>query len=256
MNLESDLKKIIENFAPISLSEMDSVKLMRRIDYKFVLSVDKLPILLKKALVDYYILEVEGIREQIYETTYFDTNDYQMYTNHHNGKQNRCKIRVRKYVCSEIEFLEVKRKNNKGETIKNRIVKPYENEQLDFEGSAGFIQKFTPYNDQILWPKLGNSFVRVTMVNKDMSERVTIDYQLKFSDLKYHKQIFDDTLCIIEIKRDYESKKSSFLSTLNEMKIYPGGLSKYCIGLAMLNPEVKKNLFKQKMRELAKLHNK
>jgi hypothetical protein len=253
MNLENDLRKIIENFAPISLSRMDSVKLMRRIDYKFIISIDQLPALLKKALIDYYILDVDGVREQLYETTYFDTYDYQMYNLHHNGKLNRCKIRVRKYVSSGMEFLEVKRKNNKGETIKNRIVKPEENEQLDFEGSTGFIQKYTPYDDQLLWPKLGNRFIRLTMVNKDMSERITIDYQLKFTDLKYHKQISNNNLCIIEIKRDYNSKKSSFLTTLNEMKIYPGGFSKYCIGLAMLNPEVKKNLFKQKIRELAKL---
>jgi hypothetical protein len=235
---------------------MDSVKLMRRIDYKFTLSIQQLPVLLKKALVDYYVLEVDGVREQVYETTYFDTNDYQMYHNHHNGKQNRCKIRVRKYVSSDVEFLEIKRKTNKGETIKNRIVVPEESNQLDFKGSSSFIQKYAAYDDQLLWPKLGNNFIRVTMVNKDMSERVTIDYQLKFTDLKYHKQVSENNLCIIEIKRDYESKKSSFLSTLNEMKIYPGGFSKYCIGLAILNPEVKKNLFKQKMRELAKLHNK
>jgi hypothetical protein len=253
MSSENDLKKIIDNFAPISLSQMDSVKLMRRVDKKFVLSVNQLPLLLKKALVDYYALEIGGIREQLYETTYFDTNDYQMYNLHHNGKMNRFKIRVRKYVCSKMEFLEVKRKNNKGETIKNRIVKPEENELLDFSGSAGFIEKYTPFDDQLLWPKLGNRFIRLTMVNKDMSERITIDYQLKFIDLKYHTQITNSNLCIVEIKRNRDSKKSPFISTLNELKIYPSGFSKYCIGLAMLNPEVKNNLFKQKIRELQKL---
>jgi hypothetical protein len=255
MNLESDLTTIIDSFAPITLSKMDSVKLMRRVDYKFVLSAKQLPLLLKKAMVDYYVLDVNGIREQIYETTYYDTNDYQMYNCHHNGKQNRCKIRVRKYVCSNMEFLEIKRKTNKGETIKNRIVKPDGNDQLDFIGSTGFIKKYTPYDDQLLWPKLGNNFIRVTMVNKDMSERITIDYKLKFTDLKYHKQIAENNLCIVEIKRDYGSNKSAFLTTLNEMKIYPGGFSKYAIGLAMLNPEIKKNLFKQKIRELEKLQN-
>jgi hypothetical protein len=253
MNLESDLKKIIESFAPISLADMDSVKLMRRVDKKFVLPAHQLPLLLKKALVDYFVLEIKGIREQIYETTYYDTNDYQMYTLHHNGKKNRHKIRVRKYVSSDIEFLEVKRKNNKGETIKNRILKPDENDQLDFIGSTGFIEKFTPYNDQLLWPKLGNRFTRITMVNKDMSERITIDFNLKFTDLKYHNHISNSNLCIAEIKRNRDSEKSPFVSTLNEMKIYPSGFSKYCIGLAMLNPEVKNNLFKQKLKELNKL---
>jgi len=253
MNLESDLKNIIDSFAPISLKEMDDVSMMRRVDSKFVLNINLLPLLLKKALVDYFLLEINNTREQIYETTYYDTNDYTMYTNHHNGRLNRHKIRIRKYVCSEIGFLEVKRKNNKGETIKNRIKCPIDDNQLDFTGSAGFLEKFTPYSDKILWPKLGNRFTRLTMVNKDFSERITIDFNLKFTDLKYHTQIINSNLCIVEIKRNRDSKKSQFLNTLFELKISSCGFSKYCIGLAMLNPEVKTNLFKQKIRELEKL---
>jgi hypothetical protein len=253
MNFGSDLKNIIDSFAPISLNEMDDVRMMRRVDNKFVLNIRQLPVLLKKALVDYYLLEINHIREQIYETTYYDTNEYSMYTNHHNGKLNRHKIRIRKYVCSNIGFLEVKRKNNKGETIKNRIKCPDSENQLDFTGSAGFLEKYTPYNDKILWPKLSNRFFRLTMVNKDFSERITIDYNLKFTDLKYHTQTINSNLCVVEIKRNRDSKKSPFLNTLFELKINNCGFSKYCLGLAMLNPEVKTNLFKQKIRELEKL---
>jgi hypothetical protein len=253
MNFGSDLKNIIDSFAPISLNDMDDVRLMRRVDKKFVLNIHQLPVLLKKALVDYYLLEINNIREQIYETTYYDTNDYSLYTVHHNGKSNRFKIRVRKYVCSDLGFLEVKRKNNKGETIKNRIKCPDTDIQLDFAGSTGFLEKFTPFDDKILWPKLSNRFIRLTMVNKDLTERITLDYNLKFTDLKYHTQTINSNLCIVEIKKNRDSRKSPFLNTLSELKINPCGFSKYCIGLALLNPEVKINLFKQKIRELEKL---
>jgi hypothetical protein len=253
MNFGSDLKNIIDSFAPISLNEMDDVRMMRRVDNKFVLNIRQLPVLLQKALVDYYLLEINHIREQIYETTYYDTNDYTMYNQHHNGKLNRYKIRVRKYVCSNLGFLEVKRKNNKGETIKNRIKCPEIDNHLDFAGSTGFLEKYTPYSDKILWPKLVNRFSRLTMVNKDFSERITIDFNLKFSDLKYHTHLVTSNLCIVEIKRNRESKKSPFLNTLFELKISNSGFSKYCIGLAILNPEVKTNLFKQKIRELKKI---
>jgi hypothetical protein len=253
MNCESDLKNIIDSFAPISLHEMDDVRMMRRVDMKFVFNINQLPLLLKKALVDYYLLDINEVREQIYDTTYFDTNNYSMYNLHHNGRNNRYKIRVRKYVCSKLGFLEVKRKNNKGETIKNRIKCPDIDDQLDFSGSSGFLEKFTPYNDKILWPKLRNQFTRLTMVNKDFSERITIDYNLKFTDLKYHNQITNSNLCIVEIKRNKDSKKSQLLHTFYELKISNSGFSKYCIGLALLNPEVKTNLFKQKIRELEKI---
>ena len=86
-----------------------------------------------------------------------------------------------------------------------------------------------------------------------MSERITIDYDLIFTDIKYHTQASDENLSIVEIKRDRDGRKSPFLSTLSALKMHPGGFSKYCIGLAMLNPEVKVNLFKQRLRELNKL---
>ncbi len=117
MSLENKLHHILSLFDPIGLDQMESVRLMRRVDTKFVFPVRHLDELLTGVVDDYYIVEIENEREQIYKTTYFDTVDYVMYHLHHNGKQNRHKVRIRKYVYSDQEFLEVKRKNNKGETI-------------------------------------------------------------------------------------------------------------------------------------------
>lgn len=254
MNSESNLKSIIETFSPISLEQMDGVKLMRRTDTKFVFNVELLPELLSRASDNYYMVEINNLREQVYQTTYFDTPDYSMYTSHHNGKLNRCKIRIRKYVCSNQEFLEVKRKNNHGETIKNRIVRPNSEEQIDVNGSKKFLEKYTPFGHQLLYPKLGNQFIRLTLVNKDLTERITLDYNLNFTDIKYNKNISANGVCIAEIKKDKNSKKSPFITNLNEMRIRPSGFSKYCIGLAMLkNPEIKLNLFRQKVRAIEKI---
>ena len=40
------------------------------------------------------------------------------FLDHHNRRVNRNKIRFREYVGSNLTFLEVKTKNNKGKTIK------------------------------------------------------------------------------------------------------------------------------------------
>ncbi|MBN1927854.1 MAG: polyphosphate polymerase domain-containing protein [Prolixibacteraceae bacterium] len=252
MNFESNLKNIIDGFSPISLDEMDRVRLMRRTDTKFIFDIEKLPLLLKKVLPHYFMVEIEGEREQLYETTYFDTNDYQMYTIHHNGKLNRHKIRIRKYVNTNVEFIEVKKKNNRGETIKNRIKKNDEIADLNSTGAGVFLKKYTPYNHKVLTPKLGNRFIRLTLVNKDFSERITLDYDLNFTDLKYQTQTHTQGLCIAEIKRNRDNKNSPFVNALNELRIYQSGFSKYCVGLAMLNPEIKSNLFKTKIRRYIK----
>ena len=44
-----------------------------------------------------------------------------LYHDHHNGKLNRYKVRRRRYIDTDTEFLEVKLKNNKKRTIKSRI---------------------------------------------------------------------------------------------------------------------------------------
>jgi hypothetical protein len=253
MSLENKLHHIISLFDPIGLDQMEPVRLMRRIDTKFVFPVTHIDELLGAVIDDYYIVETENRREQIYKTTYFDTDDYVMYHMHHNGKQNRHKVRIREYVYSNQEFLEVKRKNNKGETIKNRIEHKGSHNISACSSSKKFIGAYSPYNSEFLTPTLGNSFMRVTLVNKNFKERITLDYKIKFTDLKFNSHRINNDTCIVEIKTDRDTKaQSPFLKKLNDMRIKSTGFSKYCMGLALLNPEVKNNIFKQKLRLLVK----
>jgi hypothetical protein len=106
----SHIVSVINSFDPISLSKMDQVKLMNRIDTKHVLSYAVLLKVLKEVTDSYYILEMERLRQFPYVSLYFDTLDDMMYKSHHNGKLNRHKIRLRKYVSSNHTFLEIKEK--------------------------------------------------------------------------------------------------------------------------------------------------
>ena len=95
-------------FEPITLKEMDSVKLMNRKDTKFIFNEKMLPALLKDLTKNYKILEISKKRESQYKTMYFDTEDFKFYTQHHNGKLNRHKVRYRQYIDVDLTFLEVK----------------------------------------------------------------------------------------------------------------------------------------------------
>lgn len=253
MSIGDKLKHIVKSFDPIGLDRMDRVKLMRRTDTKFVFNVSHLPQLLEKALANYYMVEIENEREQIYHTTYFDTNSYTMYHLHHNGKLNRHKVRVRKYIYSKHEYLEIKRKNNKGETIKTRVAHDNDNPELNFLAQNKFIEKNSPFQTKYLKPALGNKFIRLTLVNKDFSERITLDYEIKFTDLRYKNETEPRNICIAEVKRERDNKDTPFMEYLKELRINPVGFSKYCMGMAILNPDVKNNNFKQKIRQLIKL---
>ena len=72
------MTELLKTFAPISLEQMSSVKLMNRTDTKFVTTQQRLQQLLTMALKDYYIQEIDGQRNLEYDTTYFDTRGFDM----------------------------------------------------------------------------------------------------------------------------------------------------------------------------------
>ena len=88
---------------------------MKRTDTKFVVSKKMLPVLLETLKEKYRVLEIDNNRVMTYNSLYFDTKDQKFYREHHNGKINRLKVRMRKYVESELFFLEIKQKDHKGE---------------------------------------------------------------------------------------------------------------------------------------------
>ena len=136
----ASLEESLGKFQPVSLSEMDKVKLMRRTETKYVFDATMLPEVLDGLAGTYRVLEIEGVRRNPYNTVYFDTDNLKFYTEHHNGKLNRQKIRIRTYVNSAISFIEIKTKNNKGRMIKKRVKKEDATSNLS-EKACEFIRK-------------------------------------------------------------------------------------------------------------------
>jgi len=128
------MNEIVGNFRPITLAEMSGIKLMNRTDTKFVTTVERLCQLLTLARDDYRAQEVDGQRLIPYSTIYFDTPDYNMYETHQRGRVNRQKLRIRSYVDSNLNFLEVKTKDNHGRTKKKRVeMKNFDPKRPDYD---------------------------------------------------------------------------------------------------------------------------
>ena len=98
------IENLINQFNPISLKKMDGVKLLNRVDTKFVCSVIKLSNILKDLIGKYEILEINNRRIMSYQTKYYDTPDFKMFIAHQNGKLNRYKVREREYIISGLNF--------------------------------------------------------------------------------------------------------------------------------------------------------
>lgn len=250
----STLNTLLDKFEPITLAQMDKVRLMNRVDTKYILNYCQLLTVLKNATSLYKILEIEGKRSALYSSIYYDTEDVQMYRMHHNGKLNRYKIRMRSYVNSGDVFLEVKRKNNKGRTSKKRIKIAREHfENLSFdEMQKEFIKDKTPFEYEKLSAQLQNMFNRVTLVDFKESERVTLDLGLNFMKVGCDQVFPMDKIIIVEVKQD-GAVSSSFKKLLDEASVSPKRISKYCLGMIITNPEIKYNRFKEKIRLINKI---
>ncbi len=237
------LNDILSKFNPISLKEMDSVQLMNRVDTKYVLSKNQFLDVLNELAQHYRALEIEGLRTAKYKSLYFDTDDLDHYMHHHNGYPNRYKVRIRRYVDSDLCFLEVKHKK-KGRTDKTRI--RIEDFELDLsDASIDFINQILPESKE-LQPSLWNSFERITLVNQELNERVTLDIGLHFKDSEHKKDMGYENIVIAEVKQEKENRSSPVMKTLRAHGIRRAKVSKYCIGMGLTNPEIKKNRFKKK----------
>ncbi len=229
---------------------MDRVKLMDRMDTKFVFPLSQLANILQTIHSDYQVLAVNGHRISRYESLYFDTKGFDLYHHHHRGKLNRYKIRFRKYVESELNFFEVKFKNNKGRTIKDRIKQPAIGDRITDKAEHLLREKTSITADQ-LEAKLWVNYSRITLVNKHSTERVTIDLHLQFKN-DIHSKDFQN-LVIAEVKQDKTASSSPFIRLMKKHRIREGSISKYCFGIISLFRDIKHNNFKLKILQLTKL---
>ena len=248
------MDELLNRFEPITLDEMSGVRLMNRTDTKFVTSVERLRLLLEMAVDDYRIQEVDGNRQPHYGTVYFDTDNMDMYLAHHNGRLNRQKVRVRSYLDSSLAFLEVKTKDNHRRTKKKRVsLDPATNLTMQawpFAGDAQ-VEAFLRQHDRL--HGVGeNRFRRITLVNKAMTERLTIDSGLSFHSLQNGMDVRLPRLVVIELKRD-GLQNSPVLALLNRLRIHPMGFSKYCMGTALTHPQLKNNRFKERLHAVERI---
>lgn len=240
----------MEKFEPISLKEMDSVKLQDRVDTKFMFKNTVLPELFEQMQPHYKVLTIEGQRFNHYETLYFDTDNFGLYIKHHNGKTNRFKFRSRRYVESDLNFFEIKFKSNKGRTIKDRIKRP-EIVKLIADKSKELVKTISNVDPDSLKPKLWVNYVRITFVSKTSQERLTVDTVLTFkNDVR---ELHYEGLVIAEVKRASSRDRSHFVDLMKSFSIAEKSISKYCLGVITLHPELKRNIFKPTLLYLNKL---
>jgi hypothetical protein len=247
------LGTILDDFAGVGLKDLDCVRLMNRIDTKYLLPVGRINDLIEKMKGHYRILEIDGNRVFDYNTIYFDTSDYLFFNQHVTGRAERSKVRLRYYISTGTSFLEVKRKTRKNRTIKWRMAMPYSESDLD-DRSLAFLGNHLPDVSDTIRPILQNGFTRITFAGIGIPERVTIDTSLSFVSTE-GKSSDHPYLAIAELKSEGIAARSLFAGIIRQLSFHPSGFSKYCLGNAILIDLPRKNILKPKLLLLNKLEN-
>jgi VTC domain len=244
----SRVVELVNPYKPISLEEMDHVKLLNRVDSKFIFNTSTLLHCLENLQQEYRILEINNKRFTDYQSLYYDTQNFDLHKSHQNGKLNRHKIRFRQYDENGPCYLEIKFKSNKGRTIKERKKVPIIEKELS-ELSINYIKKHSGIT-KTLDAKVWSFFKRITLVGTNYKERLTLDFELAFGAGNRIESL--KNIAIAELKQDNYNRNSPFAQMMKANFVRPKSMSKYCIGNILIHKEVKQNNFKELLIKINK----
>ncbi len=254
------IQEIISQYESASLEDLVNVTALNRQDTKFIFNSNRLPELLHLLINNYFILEIAPHRIFNYNNLYYDTSDFKLYLQHHNGCRPRYKVRCREYPESSLSYFEIKTKTNKNRTQKSRIKLP---SGIDYVRQTGpgtdifsdktiisMINSDTRLAANELFPRIGISFTRMTLVEKEFCERITIDNNL-YCAIDSVNHTFNN-VTIAEVKQNRYNPQSILIRTMRWMSVHETRFSKYCMGINYCYT-IKYNRFKPRIRELNRI---
>ncbi|HJX77501.1 polyphosphate polymerase domain-containing protein [Glutamicibacter sp.] len=236
------LEDAVVDRASIGLAEVISeAALQTRVDRKFLLTPEEFTALSERLGDQFKIMEIDGLRTFRYESVYFDTEDFEQYRAHRQGRRRRYKVRSRTYADTGLSMFEIKTKGLRGATVKHRVEQAPEQAGELSEENREFLDQIlaSEYGEEApsLSAVLDSTYTRATFVNPIDGERVTCDVELNYANDE--KQIAGPELIVVETKSADGRGVSD--RALAELGIREVSMSKYCIGIALLHPQLPAN---------------
>ncbi len=234
----------VGRFDPIGLDDLvEEASLLARVDRKYVVRTAELAGLLAAAPASTRALEIRGVRDFGYRSTYFDTPDRTSYLLAGRRRRRRFKMRTRAYLDTGTSWLEVKTRRGRDLTVKERVA---HHDALDGpltdDGRAFVAGRLAAAGITVdvaaLEPVLVTAYRRSTLYLPEARSRVTIDTDLGWTSLtSVDRPVLErPTLAIVETKSG--SSPSAFDRLLWSRGHRPCRISKYGVGMAALHPEL------------------
>ena len=234
----------VERFDTLGLADLTAgAELLTRVDRKYVLSPDQAAALLDGLDARTLVLAIDGRRRFQYESVYFDTPDLLSYRQSALRRRRRSKVRTRSYLDTGGAFLEVKTRDSRGTTVKDRT--PYDPSDRDrlTPAALGFIDQTLAARGHAalaaaeLTPTLVTRYRRLTLLPPESGVRVTVDTDLVWNYRRNALAV--PGLVILETKSG--SRPCDVDRLLWRAGHRPAAISKYGTGLAALRGDLPDN---------------
>ena len=229
----------------VGLPELsEAVALQTRVDRKYIVEPEIAAALIDAMPASAMALEIDRRREFEYETMYFDTADYALYRATAHRRRKRFKVRTRTYVDTAETMLEVKMRDARGRTAKERVPHPHEDRQTLTQAAEEFIDEVTKgeVDPESLLPALSTAFRRVTVLDAEAGYRVTFDSAVTAADQDGLAVSLGDSVLVETKTRRHRSATDRWLW---EHQIRPTKISKFATSLAALRPELPANRWRR-----------
>ncbi len=105
--------------------------------------------------------------------------------------------------------------------------------------------------EEVLLPSLWNHFTRYTFVHNTRAERLTIDLDLRFAADDVERPL--GPVVVAELKQERADRSSPFAAIMRRRNLRPASMSKYCVGMLLMDRPVKHNAFKEVLLKLERI---
>ncbi len=236
---------------PIGLDElMGLAELQTRVDRKYFVPASIFRRLVTELADELRVLDIDGRRTFGYESIYFDTPNLTNYRAHLQRRRQRFKARTRTYTDTGLCMFEVKLTGTRGETVKQRVPHPAEDSAELTAGALAHLRTALcqAYQQDLppgLRPTLATTYRRTTFVSRNGESRLTCDVGLVCLNARHEVR---DLGAHVLVESKSAGRGSAPERILRELGVRPVSVSKYCVGVAALHPELPSNPWHQTLQ--------
>lgn len=237
-------------FRPVNLDRLNAgASLAHRVDTKYLVPVAVLAGVLEQLRPTHACLDIEGLRSFRYTSSYVDSPELTCYHDHRRAVRKRWKARTRVYEDSGQARWEVKLKDGRGMTVKHAL--PLAEDADDVTPQMrSFLAEVLRRDYQLAAPDeltttLTVTYRRSTLTQLGKENRMTVDSELQMISSNGHA-LLRPGMVLVETKSP--SGRSAADHALRASGARPSSVSKYCAGMALLDPALPNHPWRQLLR--------